>query len=192
MATTRAVRHTAATVTPPPATPPARERLLTLPLLLFLTVVVGVLVVALLPHLRAPSPGEAIRLLADGDLDRAGRLPVLARLADEGPAAAAPAERWAAALAAIALRDRGRLDRALAALGGGAVPQPAPPAEQREFLDLGDPLLANVLAAWLAEADGDLAGAQRHWQQLAAQCRYTPHELCAELAATGAARTRER
>ncbi|MBL9076176.1 MAG: hypothetical protein JNL08_01650 [Planctomycetes bacterium] len=174
---------------PASAHPAPRERVLTLPLVLFLLAVAAVLAIGIVPRLQRPAPADAIRLLADGDLDGDERRAVLDVLAVDGRGSADLGERWAAALAAVALGDRAALTAALQTLGGGEVPSPAPPVDAREWLGLGDPLLQNVLGAWLAEAAGDAAGAAVHWRRAAALCRYVPHALAAELAAAGSQRT---
>jgi hypothetical protein len=169
---------------------PRPERLLTLPLGLFLAGVLALLGSALLQTLSRPDPASAVRLLADGDLDGAERRRVLRQLLAVGVHSQATADRWAAALAAVALDDRAGLAAATSALGGGAVPNPLPDAPARELLHLGDPYLRNLLAAWVAEASGQPQVALVHWQQLAAQCRFAPRPLAAELAAAGIARSR--
>lgn len=166
----------------------ARERVLTLPLVLFLAGVLTVLGFALRAALVRPTAAAAIEQLADGDPDGDERERLLRILVEDGRKGGTTAERWAGALAAVALEDRDGLTAIRSALGGGQVPHPAP-VDERDLLHLGDPMLRNLLAAWRAEAAGDLAAALVHWRQLAVQCRFVPHPLAAELAAAGVART---
>jgi hypothetical protein len=63
-----------------------------------------------------------------------------------------------------------------------------PAAAARERLHLGDPMLGNVLAAFVAEVAGDRAEALRRWRQVAAQARLTAKPFPGELAAAGIAR----
>lgn len=172
-----------------PTRPPG-ERLLTLPLILFLGGVLLVLGYALQRVLARPTPAQLIALLGDGDLDASERQPALRQLL--AGRSGTTTERWAAALAAVALEDREGLAATIAALDGGDVPKMLPPKEEREFLGLGDPLLQNLLAAWLAEAAGEREAALVAWRQLAAQCRFVPQPLAAELADAGIRRTDRR
>ncbi|MNC99086.1 hypothetical protein D3C83_172500 [compost metagenome] len=50
-------------------------------------------------------------------------------------------------------------------------------------------MLANVLAAMVAEAAGDRKDALRRWRQVAAQCHFMVKPLAAELAAAGIQRS---
>lgn len=168
---------------------PLRERVLTLPLVVFLLGVLMLLGNGLRLALARLTAAEAIVQLADGDLDGEERQRLLQFLVEDGARSAIVAEQWAGAAAAVALGDRDGLAAVRARLGGGPVPSPLPPADHREFLHLGDPLLHNLVAAWLAEGAGDPAGALVHWRRLAAQCRFAPNALAAELAADGVVRT---
>lgn len=170
-------------------TPARRERVLTLPLAVFLVGVLLVLALGLRQSLVSPTAAQAIVLLADGDADGDERRRLLQLLVAQGRQSPAIAERWAGAVAAVALDDRDGWAALRAALGGADVLKPLPAKEEQEFLHLGDPLLGNLVAAWLAEAAGDRAGAHLHWRRLAAQCRFVPHPLAAELAAAGVLRT---
>jgi hypothetical protein len=173
----------------PDGVPPPRERLLTWPLAVFLAGVLGVMGYALQRALARPDAAQLILLLADGDLDADGRASALRRLLDQGRSSSSTAAQWAAGLAAVALEDRDGLAAMRAVLGGGDVPNTLPDKGEREFLGLGDPFLANLAAAWLAEAAGDREQALAAWRRLAMQCRFVPRPLAAELAAAGIART---
>jgi hypothetical protein len=167
----------------------ARERVLTLPLVVFFAAVLTVMGFALRAAAVRPSAAQAIEQLADGDPDGDERERLLRILVEDGRKGGTTAERWAGALAAVSLEDHDGLAALLAVLGGGAVPRPLP-VDPRGFLHLGDPMLRNLLAAWQAEAGGDQAAAHRHWRQVAVQCRFAPRPLAAELAAAGTERTR--
>lgn len=164
------------------------DRVLTLPLVIFLAGVLTVLGLALRANLVRPSAAAAIEQLADGDPDGDERQRLLRILIEDAQQGGTTAERWAGALAAVALGDRAGLTAIREGLGGGDVPGPAP-ADERGLLHLGDPMLQNLLGAWQAEAAGDRAAALVHWRQLAVQCRFVPHPLAAELAAAGVVRT---
>lgn len=161
-----------------------RERVFTPPLVVFLIAVLTVLGFGLSRFLIRPDATEAIELLADGDADGEERQRLLRILVEDGQHGGTVAERWAGALAAVALGDRQGLTTMLAGLGGGPVPQPLPD-DPNGFLHLGDPMLRNLLAAWRAEAAGAPDEARVRWRQIAAQCRFLPHPLAAELAAAG-------
>jgi hypothetical protein len=88
--------------------------------------------------------------------------------------------RWAATLAAVALRDRAAFDRLESRLEPGT--KRVLPANRMRWLSLGDAVLANVLAAMLAEAAGDPTQALTKWQQVAAQSRLTANGVSAKLA----------
>jgi hypothetical protein len=182
----------------PPADPNAaaasvsaapRERLFTLPLVLFLLGVAGVIAYGLWQRQRVPGPDELIMLLADGDLDRAERDRLLRFTIDAAKSSDDVAHRWAGMLAAVSLGDQEAYAALRARLGGESAPPTPPPAERREFLHLGDPMLANVLAAMVAEAAGDRTDALRRWRQVAAQCYFMARPLAADLAAAGIQRS---
>jgi hypothetical protein len=170
----------------PAASSASPQRVLTLPLVVFLGAVLMVLGYSLRAALVRPTAAEAIVQLADGDLDGEERQPLLRLLVEQGRASEAAAVRWAGAAAAVALGDRDGLG---AVLAGGDVPKPLPAKDEREFLGLGDPLLGNLVAAWLAEGAGDRELAHVHWRRLSAQCRFVPRPLAEELAAAGLRRT---
>lgn len=169
------------------APPPRREPVLTPALVVFLCFVAALVGSGLWTREWSPGLGRAIELLADGDLDGEERSAMLARTVDLARSAPGLRERWAGLLAAVALEDRNAFTAARAQLPGD--PPAVPIAAERELLDLGDPLLANVLAAFAAEAAGDRTGAQRHWQQVAAQARLARRPFAGELAAAGVQRT---
>lgn len=155
----------------------APDRLLTAPLAAFL-LAVG-LSVGWLAWTRHPSPdlSGCVELLADGDLDRDERARVLTRAVELADGAELRG-RVAGCLASLALQQRSRFD----ALEPALAEAQALGAEQRRWLDLGDPLLANVLRASLLEP-ADLAAAQVVWRQVAAQARMVGNELAAAVAA---------
>lgn len=172
-----------------PQEPPAeatggarRERVLTLPLAVFL-VAVAVGVGSGLWH-RYPRPDLAggVELLADGDLDSDERLRVLGRVLTQARTATRVGERWAGYLAAIALGDREARQELLLALGGGPRPAVVPEPGERTFLDLGDRMLGAVLAAGVAEVAGDVAVARRQWELVQSHARLTAHAYGSELA----------
>lgn len=126
-------------------------------------------------------------LLRDGDLDGKERQRQLARLVELADAAPTDlAAQWFGALAAVRLEDRAAHARITARLSA-AGPAAAPDATTRRDLGLGDPLLANVGAARVAELAGDSTTALQHWRQVAEQCRLQTRALAAELAATALA-----
>ncbi len=172
-----------------PPSEPRRPRILTPALAVFLAAVVTIDLVALVVRSIPPSPEEAVRLLADGDLDGAERRRVMQVLVRAGAEPADVGRRWAAMLAAVALEDRAAFADQVAALGGIGSAMKAPPAEVRVFLDLGDPMLGNLAQALLAEAESDRAAAHRRWQQVDTQCRLMVRPFAAELAAEGLRRT---
>ena len=159
---------------------PVPQRLLTAPLVVFLLVVAGIIATAVAFRAETPDMEGAIELLADGDLDRAERDSLLLRVLDFGESAKASRGRWAAVLAAVALQDRGAFDRLKARLDEAG--DPVVPAERRQWLSLGDPLLANLLAAMQAEAAGDGAVARLKWRQVMVQSRFVGNAVAARLA----------
>ncbi|MBL8750794.1 MAG: hypothetical protein JNK78_16660 [Planctomycetes bacterium] len=172
-----------------PATDARRPRILTPALVVFLAAVVTIDLVALVVRWIPPSPAEAVRLLADGDLDGDERRQALQVLVRTPPDSADVERRWGALLAAVALEDRAVFAAQVAALGGIGATMKTPSADMRAFLDLGDPLIGNVAQALLAEASGDRTAAHRRWQQVATQCQLMVRPFAAELAADGVRRT---
>lgn len=158
---------------------------MTVPLAVFLTLVAGVLAFAAWQRLREPTPDEAIVLLADGDLDREERQAVLEVLVEQGARSSRVAHRWAGMLAAVALERRDAFEAALDGLQGPGPGMQRPANVDLEFLDLGDPLLHNILHALLAEAQADRPAGLRRWRQVEAQCQLMNRPLAAELAAAG-------
>lgn len=140
---------------------------------------------------KYPTPDYAgtVRLLADGDLDHGERQRQLERVSHGAASMEGAEPRWVALLSAIALRDPGRVAKAVAALGG-LPPKQVPAAAEREFLHLGDPMLGNVATALLAEVDGDRVQAATKWRQVAVQARMVGNPVAAELAAAAAERLR--
>lgn len=173
----------------PQSTATAAERILSLPLAMFLLVVAGIGVFAARRHLTAPTVPEAVRSLADGDLDGAERARALAALVRRGAASPLVGEQWAGLLAAVALGDRAAYEAALDRLGRVG-PAALPAAAEQEQLHLGDPMLGNLGRAMWAEAVGKRDTALRRWRQVAAQCRLAPCPLAAELAASAVDRLR--
>lgn len=166
----------------------ARERVFTVPLICFLTVVGAVLADAAVQRLWPPSLAEVHRLLADGDLEHAERVGMLERLRAAGGASSATrGDRLAGAMAAVGLED----ETGYLALAGAAVP-PVQPADV-EFLDtaaFGDPVLRPLMQAMLAEAGGHRDDARRRYEQVAASTRLFGMDLAHRLAEAGAVRLR--
>lgn len=160
----------------------ARERVFTRPLCVFLALVVSVLAYAGYQKCRTPDLAEAVRELADGDLDGAERAVALRAVVSGAASASSPTDRWAGVLAAVALGDRAAYTSLAAGLGGTGVPGSIPPPQERTFLHLGDPMLGNLLAACAAEANGDRAGAIEAWGHVRAECHLCPSPFAAELA----------
>lgn len=165
-----------------PAAAPARERILTWPLALFLLGVAAVLGYGAWQRFRTPDAETAIHWLGDGDLDGDERARALQALLANGVASPSPRHRWAALLAAVALRDRKGYDACLAALGGGEAPAAALPEDQRALLHLGDPLLGNCLRALLADAAHDRAAATAAWQVVQTESRLADQPFALALA----------
>jgi hypothetical protein len=162
-----------------------RERVFTPALLVFLAAVA--VYVGLGVRAKYPKPGVdgAVRLLADGDLDGDERRRMLRRTVDGALASEAVAHRWAGLLAAVALEDRAAYAQLLAALGAGEVPSQVPAEAERELLDLGDPLLGNLLHAMIAETAHDHEGSLKLWRRTAVQSRLSGNAFAAELATAG-------
>lgn len=171
------------------ASSPPRERVLTIPLAVFLASVAGILVWGW--WRPVPGPGEAIVQLADGDLDGDERRAVLQALLERGAASDRITHRWGAMLAAVALERRDSFDALLGALSGPGPGMQLPPNDELDFLDLGDPLLHNVLLALWAEARGDRPAALLRWQQTDAQCRLMVRPVAAALADEGIRRCKQ-
>jgi len=175
---------------PSAAAPRRRERVFTWPLVTFLLAVATFDLVAWWRRSVLPGPAEAIELLADGDLDGDERRRVLRGLVDAGRGSTVVVEQWGALLAAIALDDRAAHEALRTALAGPGTTAKLPPLADRELLHLGDPLLANVFAASVAEAEGNRAVAVLEWQQVATQCQLMHRPFAAELAADALRRLR--
>ncbi|MBM4062319.1 MAG: hypothetical protein FJ265_14655 [Planctomycetes bacterium] len=173
-----------------PATMVRAERVFRPPLVAFLLAVLSLLGYAAWARFWTPDVAEAVRWLADGDLDGAERRRALGAALQGALRSADPGDRWVGLLAAVALGDRPGYAAAKAPLGDGPVPSVAPPAPLREWLHLGDPLLGNVGRALLAEIEGDRAGAVRTWGQVRAQCRLVEAPFALELAEAALQRLR--
>lgn len=158
----------------------APDRVLTAPLVAFLVVVLGIVVTAM--ALRNPSPDldGSIELLADGDLDQRERQRMLLRVVELAKDSNDLRQRWAGALAAISLQDRASFEALEATLGAGQAR--VLPADQCEWLAMGDVVLANVHLAMSAEASGSKALALTKWGQVGAQAKVRANALADELA----------
>jgi hypothetical protein len=153
------------------------ERLLTKPLAAFLLVVATGLGWAAATRYPSPDLEGCIEQLADGDLDQKEREHVLARAAALAEGAALRG-RVAGCLAALALEQRAPFEAHEDALARAGELE----AAGRRWLDLGDPLLANVLRASSLDLT-DAAAANHVWSQVQAQARMVGNRLAAELAA---------
>ena len=153
------------------------DPLLTKPLAAFLLVVATGLGWAAVTRYPSPDLEGCIELLADGDLDHKEREHVLARAAALAEGASLRG-RVAGCLAALALERRASFDGYQDALERVGELE----AAGQRWLDLGDPLLANVLRASSLELT-DAAAAEHVWSQVQAQARMVGNRLAAELAA---------
>ena len=169
-------------VTTPPALAPRRERVLTRPLLVFLVAVAAAVVFGLRGKFPRPPLRQAANLLADGDLDGAERRRMLRITVDASLGSETLTDRWIGMLATIGLDDTASYERLRARLGPGALPDAAPPAAERPRLELGDPVVRNIAAGMLAEADGDKVAARAAWTMVDAQCRLSDRPLARSLA----------
>jgi len=163
-----------------------QERLLTPALLAFLLAVGGVVAWAIATRHPTPDLEGCVELLADGDLDRDERERILLRTIDLAADDQSVRGRVAGYLAALALQDRGAFARLDEAIG----PSLELPPSERGWLDLGDPLLRNVLAARLLESGGDVPAARSKWAQVAQQARMVGNGLAGELSAAAVDRLR--
>lgn len=159
-----------------------RERVITLPLAVFLVVVALGVGFGLWHRYPRPDLAGGVVLLADGDLDGDERVRLLRRVLAQARTATRAGEQWAGYLAAIALADRPARQELLLALGGGPRPAVVPEPGERTFLDLGDRMLGAVLAAGVAEVAGDVAVARRQWELVQSLARLTAHAYGSELA----------
>lgn len=154
-----------------------RERVFGPALTTFLVVVAAVLLVASYYRYPRPDLDGCVRMLADGDLDFDERQRILRRAIGLAQADDRPRAAWIGALAAVALPDRDAYESFAPRLASAEVP-----AESR-WLDLGDPVVGNVLEALRHARAGQLEDARREWRQVAAETRLTGNRLAAELAA---------
>ncbi|MAD32408.1 MAG: hypothetical protein CMJ88_01425 [Planctomycetes bacterium] len=160
------------------------DRVFTPALLTFLLLVAGVLGGSFASRHPTPDLEGCVELLADGDLDREERERILLRLMDlaEGGPRRARVAGW---LAALSLQQRARF----AAIGESLGDAWQMPDAEARWLDLGDPLLANVLRACRLEIESaDVARAV--WDQVAAQARMVNNGLAAALAKSSLERLR--
>ena len=155
-------------------------RVLTAPLAVFLVVVLGIVATAWMFRHPSPDLDGSIEMLADGDLDQQERSRMLLRVKGLAVNSASLRQRWAGALAAISLQDRTAFEAFEATLGDGQAR--VLPAEQCDWLAMGDVVLANVHLAMTAEASGDKDRALRKWGQVREQARVTANGLAGELA----------
>jgi hypothetical protein len=163
-----------------PAQPSSR------PLLTFWLGIFGLLAVAWFGRQSLTTWPAIARQLADGDCDQAERVPLLERLVELGRVPDDDGGLWASRLAAIALADRAAYANATQYLGG----EPGRAPGSTRWLDLGDPMLGNVLLAAVAESAARTDDARRIWRQVAAQARLTARPFAGELAAAALARLR--
>lgn len=166
------------------------ERLFTPPLVAFLVIVGAVLAVALAARIGQASVDSVVMRLSVGDLDGQERRQLLQQLlqAEQDPQEGV---RHYRIMAAVALEDRAALRRLLLSGGSpGWARQVAALDENRVArISLGDPVLAALLAAMLAEARGQADAAQRYRQVQASSILFHM-ELAHELAGAGLARLR--
>ena len=163
----------------------ARERVLTRPLLWFLALVAGLLLRGLDDRLGPCSATEVLQALADGDLEGAQRRELLAAVEAMARVSRDRGMRLCGAMAAVALDDEAGYAARTAALGSGPMPvqaDDAGPALDRA--SLGDPVLAALLQAMLAEASGDPSAAERY-AQVEASSRLFHMPLARRLAKAG-------
>lgn len=159
----------------------APERLLNLPLILFLALVLALVAGAVVTRHPNPDLDGSIELLADGDLDFEERQRILLRVVDLGKKAESKRQLWAGLLSAVILQDRASFKEFDAKLGAGT--ERILPAADLEWLSLGDVVVANLYRAMVAEASGDKQLARTKWSQVSAQSRMTGYVFAGELAA---------
>lgn len=160
------------------------ERVFTPALLAFLLAVVGVIAWSVATRYPAPDLEGCVELLGDGDLDRDERERILLRTVDLA-GESGPRGRLVGCLAALALGKASRF----AGLRGALEEARGLSAERLRWLDLGDPLLANVLRASRLEGR-DAGAADAAWSQVAQQARMVGNALARELAAAALERGR--
>lgn len=159
----------------------ASERLLTVPLVLFLALVLALVSGAMFTRHPSPDLDGSMQLLADGDLDFEERKHILLQLVDLAKSADAKRQLWAGLLAAVIVQDRSSFRAMDAKLGVGL--ERILPEADLEWLMLGDVVVANVYLAMVAEASDDKQLARTKWSQVAAQSRMTGYVFAGELAA---------
>ncbi|MCB9877823.1 MAG: hypothetical protein H6835_09500 [Planctomycetes bacterium] len=161
----------------------SRDRLLTPAALVFVAAVSVIVGIGLLTRHPRPDLAGSIALLGDGDLDGDERKIVLDNMLRRSAEAASDRERWAVMLATVALGDREAFAAARAAIEPLA--SHALSDEDRRWLDLGDPVLRNVLGAMQHEALGQRDAARGRWLQVQNQVLLTGNRyaFAGELAA---------
>lgn len=165
---------------------PRRDRLFPPTLLAFLIVVGAVVGWSIATRHPTPDLEGAIELLSDGDLDGDERERMLLRVSRLAATVESTRGHAAGLLAAVSILDRERHRQLWTALGERLELG----ERDRRGLDLGDPMLGNILTAMLAETDADRQAAQRAWSQVAAQARMVGNAFAADLSAAGLARLR--
>lgn len=169
-------------MTAPAAAPAAKEPIVTLPLVAFAACVVLVLAAGFAASRPAAGLQAAVVALADGDLDGAECKRAFARILADADAADAPGERWAVALAALALGDAEAWAKASAAVAADVAAGFPPAPAERRFLDLGDPLCGAVRDAYVAESARDLAAAKAAWARARTVADLTGRNFAREVA----------
>jgi hypothetical protein len=164
------------------------NRVFTLSLLLFLAGVAGVTAFGLVGRWRQPDAAEAVAALMVGDVDGAERRELLQRVFELASASTDPMAQLQAAMAAVALDSETQFASAAARLGGESLAGVAVGAASRPEAALGDTVIANLLAALVAERNGDRAAAATRYAQVVAQGRLWRMRLAGRLATAGARR----
>ncbi len=167
------------------------------PLKVFALTTLGVLGYGLWSRAAGSDPEASLLRLLDGDLDGRHRLEHLRLILAAGDADAPHDVRRGVlgAMAALELGDRDGYDRLAAILGGRTPLLPGggglrPAALAVEEASLGQPYLASVLRAHLAENDGDRAAARLFFEMAQRSARLFGAQVVADLAAAGIDRLR--
>ena len=158
------------------------------PLLCFLALVAAILLRGLNDRCGPVTLRIATQRLADGDCERSERLQLLRAVQRLAAGSTDRATMLKAAMAAVALEDAPGYANWEALLGGAPPLQP----DDAGFLAaaaLGDPVLAALLAAMLAERTRAPDAADRYGQ-VEASCRLFGLALAGRLAADGRQRVR--
>jgi len=163
------------------------ERVLTGPLRLFLCLCGLAVAASLIAHAWPESAAAALTRLRDGDLERAERVQLLARVAAAAGTDGVPS--LAAAGAAIALGDADGYARVCA---GRPLPfATAPDAATLSAAAVGDRAVETLLVAMAAEAAGERARARAGYERAAASARLYAMPFAQRLAVDGGARVRD-